>query len=566
MMVSISRVPDGKFTWMIRWLVGLMLVIPAVCPVSAENAPTRILVRNVSLIDPSDPTRDVTLNLLVVDGKLDLVTEDEIPVEDINFLVEGENRVLMGILDAGSPANFMILDEDPRGCFDCILDTKAHIVFAMRQGIVVADALKAEVELNPKEPAETPTETKKERPFRVAYAPPPVALPVGYLDSTAWNRWQGKAVSGGFLAALALDRQVWVSQDHSSEDQVGDLDSYDGGEIRLLRFGTVGTFNFERPWYYTLFVATNVFDKGFDVETTDELVLYDARVDIPLSDTLTLGLGRQKEPISMSRLMTGIYLPMQERAGAVDAMLRSRNDGVTISGIGLDRRLTWSAGVFGDSVDTPEGRSEWSTQYAGRVTWLPFVDDNGSEVVHLGLGLRHTDAAAGIRYRTEPEFNRSPNFVDTGLIEADGAWTLDLEASWRMGPFWVGAEFLRSFLDTPQAGDPTFGGFTLTGSWILSGEMRKYDRRSGTFGPVPVAKSVYQGGDGAIEAAIRFSTVDLDDGPIEGGRMDAYSLGLNWWLTPVFAGSVDYRHIVLDRFGLSGSSDGFTLRVLLMLN
>jgi phosphate-selective porin OprO/OprP len=268
----------------------------------------------------------------------------------------------------------------------------------------------------------------------------------------------------------------------------------------------------------------------------------------------------------MSRLITGIYLPMQERASMVDAMLKTRNTGITISGLGLDRHMTWSAGVFGDSVETPAGDVHWSRQLAGRVTWLPFVDDNESRLVHLGLGLRYTDAIQGVHYQTESEFNRSPVFVDTGLIDAERAWTLDLEASWRRGPFWVGAEFLQSRVDAPAVGDPVFGGFSITGSWIVSGEMRNYDRRSGTFGPVPVSKSVFQGGKGALEAAVRFSSIDLNDALVEGGAMDVYSLGLNWWLTPAFGGSINFRHVVLDRFGITGSSNGLALRVLLMLD
>ena len=54
-------------------------------------------------------------------------------------------------------------------------------------------------------------------------------------------------------------------------NQVGDLDDFEGGEIRVLRFGVVGSLNFKRPWRYTISAGTNTFDKGFDVDTTDDL-------------------------------------------------------------------------------------------------------------------------------------------------------------------------------------------------------------------------------------------------------------------------------------------------------
>ena len=73
---------------------------------------------------------------------------------------------------------------------------------------------------------------------------------------------------------MVLDRQYWTSQDGSSEAQVGDLGAFDGGEIRGLRVGVIGTLNFERPWVYTIFGATHAFDKGFETENLDEFTFF----------------------------------------------------------------------------------------------------------------------------------------------------------------------------------------------------------------------------------------------------------------------------------------------------
>ncbi len=81
-----------------------------------------------------------------------------------------------------------------------------------------------------------------------AYAGPPIAVPLNYFDETRWNKYDGKRLSGLFAAALILDRQHWTDQDSDSKFQVGDLDAFEGGEIRGLRFGGVGTFNFDDPW------------------------------------------------------------------------------------------------------------------------------------------------------------------------------------------------------------------------------------------------------------------------------------------------------------------------------
>ncbi len=271
----------------------------------------------------------------------------------------------------------------------------------------------------------------------------------------------------------------------------------------------------------------------------------------------------------MERLTSMVQLPMQERTSVSDALMPSRNVGAVISGTALDQRMTWAGGVFNDWFDTNVSLSDSANQVVGRVTWLPFISEDESNLLHLGFGLRHTDAKEGLRYQTEPEFNQAPVYVDTSVdgtpFAADSAMLYNLEASWRKGPYWLAAEYVSNDVDAPALGDPHFSGYHVTASWILSGEMREYRKRNGIFGPVPVAKSVNQGGWGAWEVGLRWSDVDLTDGLVDGGEMSILSLGLNWWLTPVFNFNLNYRYITLDRFGVVGNSSGILARVVLVL-
>ena len=267
----------------------------------------------------------------------------------------------------------------------------------------------------------------------------------------------------------------------------------------------------------------------------------------------------------MERTMGLIYLPMQERSAMADAFLPARNVGVVLSGRGFDEHMTWAGGVFNDWLDTDESFSNSATQYIGRVTWLPWYSVDESNLVHLGFGLRYSDAEEGFRSATEPEFNQSPIFVDTEEQLANSVLTYNLEASWRKGPFWVHGEYVFNDIDAPNIGNPDFTGYHLTGSWALTGEMRGYNRKSGIFNPLPVARSVYDGGWGTWEVVARVSDIDLTEGLIEGGEMQIYSLGLNWWLSPIFNVNLNYRWITLDRFGVEGDSSGFNTRIVLML-
>jgi len=538
-------------------------------PDAAE--PDKLLVKNVHLINPDDDTATLLVNLIIVDQKLDLVTQDEVTEEGMTEVIDARKGLLLGNLVIGEPAGFLILDEDPRENFKVLLDTKEHVSFAISKGIIVKNTLVKVAAVTPAPMHEVKKKKSKQSGW-VAYQPPPRSLPTSYKKGKRkWNAWDNDYFNGIFLAGLVLDRQRWISQDDASKQQVGDLDAFNGGEIRGLRFGFVGQLKFDTPWVYTIFGATNAFDKGFEEESLDDIALFDWRLDIPLTQKNTLSVGKQKEPMSMERLMTLLDSPIQERAAVSDALMPSRNVGIVLNGYGFNQRTTWAGGVFNDWFDAGQDFDESASQVVGRITWLPFISDNESALLHLGFGGRYSDAKEGVRYLTEPEFNNSPLFVDTDFFEADSTMTYNLETTMRTGPFWLAGEYTRTDVESSALGDPTLDGYSITMSWIMTGEMRSYKKHNGTIGRVPIAKSVYQGGWGAWETAVRWSELDLNDGAVQGGDMDILSLGLNWYLSPIFIANINYRYITLDRpdeFGnnLQGDSSGINSRIVLLLD
>ena len=509
------------------------------------------------MIDPDEKTEDKIVEILIEDKKLSLVTEDTIPRENSDLVVDANKGVLIGSLKLGTPSSFMIFDKDPREDFKVMLDTNRHAVFALHEGEIYRNNLAIVDKTAPDE------QVKKDG--WLAYTPPALAVPTNYQDTSRWNRWESKYISGILTGALALDRTFGLSQDVGSEQLYGELGDFEGGEIRALRAGIIGTLNFTNPWVYTFFVATNAFDKGFETENLDTLTFYDYRIDIPSSENTTISIGKQKEPISMERLRPMIFEPMQERSAASDALLPSRNVGIVWSGRNPDTYTTWAVGAFNDWLDTNQDFDEAASQFIGRFTWVPLYSQDESNLLHLGVGYRYSDAKEGFRYLTEPEMNKLPPFVDTGIYDADRTETLNLELSWRKGPFWLASEYLQTNVKNADLGDPSFSGYHITASWILTGEMRPYYKKSGIFGNAPVAQSVYQNGIGAWEVSARYSALDLTDGTVDGGDMQIASLGLNWWLSPIFCISMNYRHIESEQGGISGSTDGVVTRILLML-
>ena len=521
-----------------------------------------LLIKNVYINSPEDEAEPDLTNIRIRDGLLNLVSKDKIDEDDGARTLDAGGSYVLGILTVGAPAKFMILNEDPVADVMILLATERHVVFAINDGAILINKLVDPV-------PEPPTPDDDENKW-LAYDPPPFALPSS-IRSEKWNTWKGRWINGLFISALALDRQ-WISQDADSIAQFGDLaDDRERGTIRGWRFGTAGTINFDRPWLYNIAGAWNSFDRGFDItdEDSNEFSFFDFSVDIPVGKAMIVRVGKQKEPVNMDRSMTMIQIGSQERYAAADAMFPSRNVGVTLYGTTANERVAWAAGLFNDWLVEGESLDDSATQTVGRVTWLPFVSTDESKLVHLGLGIRYTDAKQGLAYGSRPETGNMPRFVDTGTetgpFDAESSTLYNWELGFRSGPIWLMAEYSDNHIDAPDSGNPNFTGYHLSGTWSLTGEMRGYKNNRGVFDGLPIAQSVLQGGRGATELALRYSSIDLTDGLITGGEMDIATLQFNWWLTQSMAVSFNYRRSWTDRFNLEGEMDAFVARVMLIL-
>jgi phosphate-selective porin OprO/OprP len=540
----------------------IVAMLASLAPVASAAEPSTVLIlQNVTPVQAGqdeDAARFVSVR--IADGVVDLVTEDAIATGDGDRVYDARKAHVVGNLTPNQPATFLLIDGDPGQSPYLLLDTRRHASFAVYQGRVLRNRLQRINETRVVE---------EERASRgwLAYTPPPIALPSA-SDAPRWNQFDSDHVSGIFIGAMGMDRVNWLDQDDNSRSQVGNLNNFDGGEVRALRFGAVGRIKFDRPWVWTLFLASNAFDKGIDVEDIDDFRVYDARLDIPLTGDLTLSVGKQKEPISMERLMSLQYLPMQERPAFLDALLPARKVGAALSGAFLDERVTWAGGVYNSWLDKDNGGGidDNPTSFTTRFTWMPFESRNRTTTLHLGSAFRYSNTRGGGAIAETPEFIEAPVFVETPLLDTDSLQQLQAEASYRTGPWFFHSEYLGSSLEGTAFGNLDFKGYQLTGAWTLTGEVRPYHHRTGSFDRLPVAKGVDLGGWGTLELATRFSHLDLSDGGLDGGEMDIWSLGFNWWLTSNASLGVNYRYIELDRFGIKGESHGLNGRLMLQID
>jgi len=551
----------------LRTLIFLALAATSVAAAEVTEGPN-LLIENIYIESPEDETLADLANIRIRNGVLNLVSKDEIDADEGSRSLDAGGGFLLGILSVGAPSKFMILDEDPAADVMILLAADRHVLFAIDDGVIVINQLvdpTPELLTLEEDDAENIVDDNNEDKW-AAYDPPAYALP-NSIRSEKWNTWQTRWIDGLFISALALDRQ-WISQDANSIVQFGDLaEDRERGTIRGWRFGAAGTINFERPWFYNLAGAWNSFDRGFDSldEESSEFSFFDFSVDIPVGKAMILRVGKQKEPVNMDRSMTMVQIASQERYAAADAMFPTRNVGATLYGTSANERVAWAAGLFNDWLVEGESLGDSATQTIGRVTWLPFVSQDESQLVHLGLGIRYTDAKQGLAYGSRPETGNMPRFVDTGEFDAESSTLYNWELGFRRGRLWLMAEYSDNHIDAPDVGNPNFTGYHLSGTWSLTGEMRGYKDNRGVFSGLPVAQSVLQGGKGATELALRYSSIDLTDGLITGGEMDVATMQFNWWLTTSLAVSFNYRRTWTERFALDGEMDAFVARVMVIL-
>ena len=141
-----------KNTFTISWgvLSIFLLNFITVLPSQAQKAPDDIIeqvdqtivIHNVTFVDPKSADKSTTAKLVITNKLFDLVTQDDVKVLSSDIIFDGEGGFVLGSLESGKIANFMILDADPHKSIEALLDTKKHILLAISEGVIIRNNLK----------------------------------------------------------------------------------------------------------------------------------------------------------------------------------------------------------------------------------------------------------------------------------------------------------------------------------------------------------------------------------------------------------------------------------------
>jgi phosphate-selective porin OprO/OprP len=261
-----------------------------------------------------------------------------------------------------------------------------------------------------------------------------------------------------------------------------------------------------------------------DFAADSDQQIKDAWIGYSGFDRIRLRAGNQQEPVSLEELTSSNGITFMERA-LPNALVPGYHLGV----LALGRGEQWNAagGLFEGTIRGRERETDEGWGIAGRAVYTP-VDDAGNRL-HAGVSVayREPPGDAQVRYSSRPEVHLSDRrLVSTGtLSDVDYTLTSGLELAGVRGPWSLQGEYLRADVRRSGRPDVTFDGWYLMGSWFVTGGRRDYDRRTGSFDPVRP-----QGRLGAWELALRYSVLDLQDGPITGGEERNWTVGLNWYV------------------------------------
>ncbi len=374
-----------------------------------------------------------------------------------------------------------------------------------------------------------------------------------------WRLFPGRfstlKLGGGFLYEFA-----GFAQDENSKRQADSAGYVVESAFKVRDFRVVASGQFKTK-------RTFSWKAGFMYDAvTDSWLVRETGLMIGVPELWgSFFIGRTKEGFSLNKVMNGYAGWTLERQMAID-VIPILADGLKWLGFLPKQRILWNLGIFTDWLSKGQSFSTYKWQLAARVGWLPIYSTTDKTIFHIGISYRYGEPVAGeIRVRSRPEANPAPYFIDTQKFSTNASNHLGAEVYFSKGSWMFGSEYYIHQFNTPQSSKEVFYGGELVAMYLITGETRPYTTVSGIYGFVPVARPVFKGGPGAWEAVLRLSHLDLDDGPIQGGKFWRITPMVNWYLSKDVRLELAYGYGVLDRFNLKGTTQFFQARIQLTL-
>jgi phosphate-selective porin OprO/OprP len=346
-------------------------------------------------------------------------------------------------------------------------------------------------------------------------------------------------------------------------------DFSDGFYFRRARFGVEGTI--ARDFNYRLLLELGGSGSEGPTRINDAWIAYTGLAPF------TFQLGAFAPPSNMDDSTSPEDLAFLERASASEL---SRSLGGADGRIGLAIKANGSRWMSSLAFTTrTAGDAEVLDTQLAAVARVGFLAATSTDYnLHVGASGTYVFSPADqgfgtsprhpLRFRDRPEVRAdSVRLIDTGNIDAENADVYGLEFGGNWKNFYLQGEHFWYDIARRQPSaldDPDFNGYYLQGSWILTGESRRYNATTGSFqNPRPMVPFSSNGGFGAWELAARYSRMNLNfeegldgtaavAGAVRGGDQQIWTLGVNWYPNPNFKMMLNYLMIDVDRLNPAG--------------
>lgn len=303
----------------------------------------------------------------------------------------------------------------------------------------------------------------------------------------------------------------------------------------------------------------------------DSATVNDAYLDLRFDPRATLRVGKFKQPFGLEQLQSSSVLEAIER-GLPSELTPARDLGVQLQGALVDGTLNYAVGVFNGGVDGRDAATrnpDNEFEATGRVFWEPFKND-ANALSGLGVGIAASVADTFgqgdsflPRYRTPGQVQLFGYRTETAADGLHRRWSP--QAYYYNGAFGLQAEYVTSEQEVRVASGANAGrvkhlhnnAWQVLGSWVLSGEDASY---KGVARPNH-AFTVGGAGWGAFELVTRYGELDIDDDAFplfanpatSASGVEAWSLGLNWYLTQNLKLAATYSHASFDGGAAAGA-------------
>ncbi|MDB5654086.1 MAG: hypothetical protein JWQ94_1699 [Tardiphaga sp.] len=321
---------------------------------------------------------------------------------------------------------------------------------------------------------------------------------------------------------------------------------------RRARIGVVGTF--AGDWDYSL-----IYDFGGTPDSAS--FVENAFVTYKGIKNLYIDGGYLDVPYTLDEATSSNNITFIERASSQTVATNiASGDNRSAFGFHANGDNWWVGSYFTGPSSTVSHSLRPQTGATARGVFVPVNNQVGSLIVGADAqflfdtgGAANTNTLASFSDRIESRIDPATNALlnaNSFLTNVKGVQVFSGEAAGQIGSFYAQGEYFDYSVQRMSGfSDAHFTGGYAQASYVLTGEKRKYNPVTGSYGSVnPVNPANWQSGNyGAWEIAARYSEMNLNDFLVKGGELKNTTVGLNWYVNTNIRFMFNWIHGQVDK-------------------